>query len=95
MTIRKKRFFYNEILSSDEIDRLFEPKVLTNIKRYSKNGVKKNCEIKNDDNLIIKGNNLIALHSLKKKFAGKVKLIYIDPPYNTGSDSFKYNDGHL
>ena len=48
--------------------------------------------IKNDDNLIIKGNNLIALHSLKKKFAGKVKLIYIDPPYNTGSDSFGYND---
>lgn len=44
------------------------------------------------DNLIIKGNNLLALHSLKKEFAGKVKLIYIDPPYNTGSDSFAYND---
>ena len=44
------------------------------------------------DNLIIKGNNLLALHSLKKEFAGKVKLIYIDPPYNTGSDSFSYND---
>lgn len=89
---KKKEVFYNEILSSDEIDRLFEPKVLTNIKRYSKNGVKENCEIKENDNLIIKGNNLIALHSLKKKFTGKVKLIYIDPPYNTGSDSFGYND---
>jgi adenine-specific DNA-methyltransferase len=89
---KKKEVFYNEILSSDEIDRLFEPKVLTNIKRYSKNGVEENCEIKYDDNLVIKGNNLIALHSLKKKFAGKVKLIYIDPPYNTGNDSFKYND---
>jgi len=44
------------------------------------------------DNLIIKGNNLLALHSLKKRFAGKVKLIYIDPPYNTGNDEFKYND---
>lgn len=46
------------------------------------------------DNLIIKGNNLLALHSLKKRFAGKVKLIYINPPYNTGGedDSFKYND---
>src|SRR5690606_31055333 len=44
------------------------------------------------DNLIIKGNNLLALHSLKEEFAEKVKLIYIDPPYNTGSDSFKYND---
>lgn len=44
------------------------------------------------DNLIIKGNNLLALHSLKKRFTGKVKLIYIDPPYNTGNDEFKYND---
>ncbi|QQS58909.1 site-specific DNA-methyltransferase [Candidatus Peregrinibacteria bacterium] len=44
------------------------------------------------ENLIIKGNNLLALHSLKKQFAGKVKLIYIDPPYNTGNDGFKYND---
>jgi adenine-specific DNA-methyltransferase len=44
------------------------------------------------DNLIIKGNNLLALHTLKEEFAGKVKLIYIDPPYNTGNDGFKYND---
>lgn len=44
------------------------------------------------DNLIIKGNNLLALHSLKKEFEGKIKLIYIDVPYNTGSDSFAYND---
>ena len=44
------------------------------------------------ENMIIKGNNLIAMHSLKKQFAGKVKLIYIDPPYNTGNDGFKYND---
>jgi adenine-specific DNA-methyltransferase len=44
------------------------------------------------DNLIIKGNNLLALHSLKEEFAGKVKLVYIDPPYNTGNDSFQYND---
>ena len=34
----------------------------------------------------------MALHSLKKEFAGRVKLIYIDPPYNTGNDSLKYND---
>ena len=89
---KNKETFYNEIISSDEITRLFEPKVLTNIKKYSKDGIEENPIIKDDDNLIIKGNNLIALHSLKKKYAGKVKLIYIDPPYNTGSDSFKYND---
>ena len=46
------------------------------------------------ENLIIKGNNLIALHSLKQQFRGQVKLIYIDPPYNTGgsTDSFSYNN---
>ena len=44
--------------------------------------------------LIIKGNNLIALHTLKQQFRGQVKLIYIDPPYNTGgsTDSFSYNN---
>ncbi|QQH20529.1 site-specific DNA-methyltransferase [Mycoplasmopsis bovis] len=45
-----------------------------------------------NDNLIIKGNNLIALASLLKRYEGKVKCIYIDPPYNTGNDSFNYND---
>jgi len=93
---KSKETFYNEILNHDEIDRLFEPKVLTDIKRYSviANEVKQSMptEINDNDNLIIKGNNLLALHSLKKKFAGKVKLIYIDPPYNTGNDSFGYND---
>ena len=47
------------------------------------------------DNLIIKGNNLLALQSLKKRFVGKVKLIYIDPPYyfheNKTEDTFNYN----
>ena len=43
-------------------------------------------------NLLIKGNNLLALYSLRERLAGKVKLIYIDPPYNTESDSFTYND---
>ncbi|MFA5501253.1 MAG: site-specific DNA-methyltransferase [Sulfurovaceae bacterium] len=95
---KSKETFYNEILSHDEIDRLFEPKALTNIKRYSviANEVKQSTptDINENDNLIIKGNNLIALHSLKKKFAGKVKLIYIDPPYNPTSDNntFSYNN---
>lgn len=92
---KNNEVFYNEILSRDEIDRLFEPKALTNIKRYTQEGVENNPEITEDDNLIIKGNNLIALHSLKKIYAkdgGKIKLIYIDPPYNTGNDSFNYND---
>ena len=89
---KKNEVFYNSVISRDEIDRLFEPKVLTNIKRVDKDGEHKIDEIKEDDNLMIKGNNLLALHSLKKRYAGKVKLIYIDPPYNTGNDSFNYND---
>ena len=89
---KNNEVFYNSIISRGEIDRLLEPKVLTNIKRYDKDGEHEVDEIKEDDNLIIKGNNLLALHSLKKRYAEKVKLIYIDPPYNTGNDSFKYND---
>jgi len=95
---RRKEIFFNEILAKDEIDRLFDPKVLTNWKRYTVDGEQKITEIRRDENgtirenLIIKGNNLLALHTLKKQFRGKVKLIYIDPPYNTGGDSFGYND---
>jgi adenine-specific DNA-methyltransferase len=67
-------------------------------KKYTQNGVSDEVNFNRDenglikDNLIIKGNNLLALHTLKSNFAGKVKLIYIDPPYNTGNDSFNYND---
>ncbi|MBE3138938.1 MAG: site-specific DNA-methyltransferase [Actinobacteria bacterium] len=95
---KRKEIFFNEILAQDEIDRLFDPKVLTNFKRYTSYGEQKVTEIKRDENdtikenLIIKGNNLLALHTLKTQFRGKVKLIYIDPPYNTGNDSFGYND---
>ena len=95
---KRKEIFFNEILAQDEINRLFDPKVLTNFKRYTTEGEKKVTEIKRDENgtikenLIIKGNNLLALHTLKKQFRGKVKLIYIDPPYNNGVQTFGYND---
>lgn len=102
---KRPEIFFNQTLAQDEITQLLDPKVLTNYKRYGKfadNAVfHRNAELNEKrglpkdtitDNLVIKGNNLLALHSLKKEFAGKVKLIYIDPPYNTGSDSFGYND---
>ncbi len=94
----REEIFFNEILAQDEITELLDPKVLTNAKRFDANGehdldtFNRNENGTITDNLIIKGNNLLALHSLKKEFAGKVKLIYIDPPYNTGNDGFKYND---
>lgn len=89
---KRQEVFFNETLAPTEITRLLDDKVLTKFKRYDKNGEHEVMELNEDDNFIFKGNNLIALHSLKKRFGGKVKLIYIDPPYNTGSDSFKYND---
>ena len=89
---KRSEVFFNETLAPTEITRLLDDKVFTNFKRYDKEGEHEVQEIKEDDNFIIKGNNLVVLHSLKKRYAGKVKCIYIDPPYNTGNDSFGYND---
>jgi adenine-specific DNA-methyltransferase len=106
---KREEIFFNEILAQDEITQLLEPKVLTNAKVYDKegehpfNGFTRDAEINRKrglpedtitDNLIIKGNNLLALHTLKKELSGKVKLIYIDPPYNTATaaNTFVYNN---
>lgn len=97
---KRKEIFFNEILAQDEINRMFDPKVLTNWKRHTATGEQDVTDIQRDDNgtirenLIIKGNNLIALHTLKQQFRGQVKLIYIDPPYNPDSPSntFMYNN---
>lgn len=102
---KRPEIFFNQTLAQDEITQLLDPKVLTGYKPYGKFADKKlfhrNAELNEKrglpkdtitDNLVIKGNNLMALHSLKKEFAGKIKLIYIDPPFNTDNDSFNYND---
>ena len=89
---KRDEVFWNETLAPDQIDRLLSPKLLTNFKRFDKDGQHTVTEISLTDNLIVKGNNLLALHTLESQFAGKVKLIYIDPPFNTGNDSFGYND---
>lgn len=95
---KRKEVFFNEVLAEDEITRLLAPKVLTAFTRYTEKGKKPLTEIKRDsnglirENLVVKGNNLLALHTLRHLFRRQVKVIYIDPPYNTGSDSFGYND---
>lgn len=92
--LRKKEIYYHKVLAKEEIDTLLSPKVLINIRKYDENGEHEVTEFKDTDNLIIKGNNLIALHSLKEKYAGKVKQIFIDPPYyfpEKRNDSFGYN----
>jgi len=105
---KRDEVFYNETLAPDQVTRLLYPKALTNAKRYSYardydltgkavggEGTvtcEETTEFLDDDNLIIKGNNLLALSSLLRRYEGKVKLIYIDPPFNTENDSFLYND---
>lgn len=92
---KRQELFFNETLAPTEITRLLDEKVLTNFKLFDKDGEHELTQLNDNDNLIIKGNNLIALHSLKKRFAGKVKLIYLDPPYYfdgmKDADSFAYN----
>jgi adenine-specific DNA-methyltransferase len=89
---KRSEVFWNETLAPDEIDRLLTPKALVNFKRYSSKKTLPVGDVSPSDNLLIKGNNLLTLHTLKKVYSGKIKLIYIDPPYNTGKDSFGYND---
>jgi len=92
---KRQEIFFNETLAPTEINRLLDNKVLTNFKRYDETGEHEVEELSDSDNLIIKGNNLIALHSLKKRFVGKIDSIIIDPPYffnkNKSDDSFSYN----
>ena len=89
---REEKFFH-ETLDRADIDTLRDPKVLTKFEKIDKDSIRiisnpDEIEFWDEDgelreNLLIKGNNLIALYSLRQKLAGKVKIIYIDPPYNT------------
>ncbi len=92
---KRDEIFYNETLAPDEVSRLLYPKVFTNAKRYSANGIEEIAEIGDADNLIIKGNNLLVLASLVKRYEGKVKCVYADIPYffssNRDMDTFNYN----
>lgn len=97
---KRDEIFWSETLAPDEINRLTEPKALTGFKRFDKEGEHIVEQLLPTDNLIIKGNNLLALHSLCKIFTNSVKMIYIDPPYyfkkTTATDTFKYNSNfHL
>lgn len=73
---------YARMLSSLDTTTVIRPDVEHNSKP----------ENENSENIYISGDNLDALHHLVKSYAGQVKCIYIDPPYNTGTDGFVYND---
>ena len=88
----RNEVLWNTTLAPDDITRLFEPKVLSGWERWDAEAVevgkaKPVGEVSEDDNLLIKGNNLLALHSLKARYAGKVKLIYMAPQQNLWATS--------
>ncbi len=89
---KRHEIFYNETLAADEVDRLLFPKVLSYAKKYSTAGSGPVTAITDDDNLVVKGNNLLALSSILKRYEGCIKCICIDPPYNTSNSGFGYND---
>ena len=89
---RRGEVFYNETLAPQEIDRLLSPKVLLHPRRCTAEGETPVTKIRPEDSLLIRGNNLLVLSSLRRRYAGKVRMAYWDVPYNTGSDSFGYND---
>lgn len=71
---KRDEIFYNETLAPDEVDRLLYPKVFTNAKRYTQDGIKENVIFDENDNLIIKGNNLLTIASLLKNTKAKLNL---------------------
>lgn len=73
---------YANLIASTETETVIQPDIEHNSKP----------ENKDSQNIYISGDNLDALKHLLKSYAGKIKCIYIDPPYNTGSDGFVYND---
>lgn len=87
----RNEVFLNEYLAKDYIDTLFSPKVFHNANLHNSTGSTSINEYV-DQSLLIKGNNLVAMHSLKKKFNNIIKLMYWDILYNTSSDSVPYND---
>lgn len=97
-TTGREEIFFNQILAQDEIDRLFDRKALVNWTRVDQDGEHEIDNLFRDENgkikenLLIKGNNLLVLQCLTSQFKNTINMIYIDVPYNTGSDEFKYND---
>lgn len=70
-----------------------EPRILLEEPERSYHAAQRVTDADIYDNLLIQGDNLLALKALEQDYAGKVKCIYIDPPYNTGSAFEHYDDG--
>ncbi|MBN2340732.1 MAG: site-specific DNA-methyltransferase [Deltaproteobacteria bacterium] len=79
-------------IGKDERPRL-EPRILLEDPELSYHAPKRVTENDIFDNMLIHGDNLLALKALEQDFAGKIKCIYIDPPFNTGQAFEHYDDG--
>lgn len=79
-------------IGKDQRPRL-EPRILLEDPKRSYHASSRKSDSDIFDNLLIKGDNLLALKALEAEFAGKVKCVFIDPPYNTGSAFEHYEDG--
>ncbi|MBI4952502.1 MAG: site-specific DNA-methyltransferase [Myxococcales bacterium] len=91
MAERKKRLELTWI-GKEERPRL-EPRILLEDADHSYHAAKRVTDNDVFDNRLIHGDNLLALKALEQEFAGKIKCVYIDPPYNTGSAFAQYDDG--
>lgn len=91
MSVRKQRLELTWI-GKDERPRL-EPRILLEDADMSHHAKARVTENDIFDNILIRGDNLLALKALEQEFTGKVKCVFIDPPYNTGSAFEHYDDG--
>lgn len=93
--VGKREIYYHNVIAKEEVDTLLSAKVLTNVNKYDKYGQHEIDSFNDSNNLILKGNNLLALSTLKSQYQNSIKGIFIDPPYyfnrNKSNDSFRYN----
>src|ERR1044071_8923823 len=91
MAERKKRLELTWI-GKEERPRL-EPRILLEDAEFSYHAAKRVTDHDIFDNRLIQGDNLLALKALEQEFTGRIKCVFIDPPYNTGSAFEHYDDG--
>lgn len=82
--------FYDINHDSKAINHMLSSQSFVNLKKYDVKGAHDVSDFENSNNLIIKGDNLIALHHLKDRFKGKIQLVYLDPPYNNNNYTTHY-----
>ena len=92
MAVANKQKLELTWIGKDERPRL-EPRILLEDKERSYHAATRVSDNDIFDNILIKGDNLLALKALEQEYVGKVKCIYIDPPYNTGNAFEHYDDG--